>query len=328
MYLDQRPVADYRMEAVDDGVILHHGDGPDRCDENGAREAVLFEEEGVYHLFYDGCGSDGWLACLATSTDLKHWKKHGPILDYGLPGEMDHATATSPWVYKEGDTWHMFYVGSPLATPPPDRIPMMPYFTMKACATSLAGPWVKQPGVVPFRTKPGTHYSDTASPGHIIRYGGEYLQFFSAQVIEGNRVRRSIGLARTQDLNGAWSIDPEPIVPLEEQIENSSVYYEPANETWFLFTNHIGLDEQGGEYTDAIWVYWSSDPTVWNPAHKAVVLDGRNCSWSKVCIGLATVLQVGDRLAMVYDAPGGTSASHMNRDIGLAWLALPLVPPK
>jgi hypothetical protein len=33
-------------------------------------------------------------------------------------------------------------------------------------------------------------------------------------------------------------------------------------------------------------------------------------------------------LAVLYDAPGGESISHMKRDIGLAWLDLPLAPPR
>ena len=93
--------------------------------------------------------------------------------------------------------------------------------------------------------------------------------------------------------------------------------------TWFPFTNHIGLD--GGESTDAIWVYWTQDPNMWDAKNKAVVLDGRNCIWSKKCIGLPGVLKVGNRLAILYDAPSGNS--HMKRDIGLAWLELPLAPP-
>jgi hypothetical protein len=30
---------------------------------------------------------------------------------------------------------------------------------------------------------------------------------------------------------------------------------------------------------------------------------------------------------MVYDAPGGDSKSHVRRDVGLAWLELPLALP-
>ena len=118
-----------------------------------------------------------------------------------------------------------------------------------------------------------------------------------------------------------------PILPMEEQIENSSLYYEAQNGTWFLFTNHVGINEAGLEYTDAIWVYWSDDPTRWNPDHKAVVLDGENCQWSKECLGMPSVVPSGERLNIFYDAPGGDSISHMGRDIGLAWLPLPLTPP-
>jgi hypothetical protein len=116
-----------------------------------------------------------------------------------------------------------------------------------------------------------------------------------------------------------------------EQVENSSLYFEEANRTWFLFTNHVGLD--GIEFTDAVWVYWSKDLNRWDPARKAVVLDAGNCSWSKHIIGLPSVIRVGDRLALFYDGNAGAKRpegvkSHMNRDIGLAWLRLPLTPPE
>jgi hypothetical protein len=42
---------------------------------------------------------------------------------------------------------------------------------------------------------------------------------------------------------------------------------------------------------------------------------------------MPTVHPVGNRLALVYDAPGGDSTSHMNRRIGLAWIDLPIVVP-
>jgi hypothetical protein len=57
-----------------------------------------------------------------------------------------------------------------------------------------------------------------------------------------------------------------------------------------------------------------------------VVLDGQNCQWSGKCIGLPGVVQVGNRLAILDDAPGADSTSHMQRDVGLAWLEPPLRP--
>jgi hypothetical protein len=161
----------------------------------------------------------------------------------------------------------------------------------------------------------------------VVKSGDEFLQFFSATTTTeaSPYVQRTLGIARTRNLDGEWVIDPSPIVPIEEQIENSSLYYEETNATWFLFTNHIGLN--GDEYTDAVWVYWSQDLNRWDPVNKAVVLDGTNCLWSKRCIGLPSVVKVGGRLALFYDAPGGESTSHMHRDVGLAWLNLPLAPP-
>jgi hypothetical protein len=324
VYPDGRPSPVYRMDAEDQGRVLCHGDGPNQCDVYGAREAIVYEHEGTYYLHYDGAGPTAWLACLATSKDLVHWTKKGPVLELGKPGEDDSATATSPWVYFDGKEWHMFYLGSPNATRPPDRIPSFPYLTRKAKAASPAGPWIKQRGVIPFQTKPGTYYSATASPGHVLKSGDEYLMFFSAST--DKPCLRTLSIARTRDLDGPWTIDRAPIVPLAEQVENTSLYFEEANKTWFIFTNHIGLDDRG-EYTDAVWVYWSKDLNKWNPADKAVVLDGKNCTWSTDCIGMPSVIKHGNRLAILYDAPGDKSVSHMKRDIGLAWLKLPLAPP-
>jgi predicted GH43/DUF377 family glycosyl hydrolase len=316
-YADGRPAAKFRLDAVDAGVVLQHGHGPGQCDYLGARDAWVWEDHGTYYMHYDGAGLSGWLACLATSTDLVHWEKKGPVLGLGKPGSEDSASASYGTTYFDGKRWNMFYLGTPRATAWPNFIPSFPYLTMKAVSKLPTGPWVKLPEVTPFRPKSGTYYNCTASPGQIIKQDGGYLMFFSASM------KRTIGIARTKDLEGGWTIDPAPIVPSDEQIENSSIYFEPVNQTWFLFSNHIGLDNLG-EFTDAVWVYWTKDLNHWNANDKAVVLDGSNCRWSRKCIGLPSVVKVGNRLAIFYDAPGGESTSHMNRDIGLAWLNLPL----
>jgi len=323
-YPDGRPVATLRYDAVDQGIVLPYGHGPSDCDKYGARDVWVFEHNGTYYMHYDAAGDKGWLTALATSTDLIHWTKKGTVLKLGRPGQGDSASASYGTTYFDGHTWHMFYLGTPHASPPPDRVPMFPYLTMKASSLSPSGPWKKEPNVIPFRPKPGTYYSATASPGQIIRQGNEYLQFFSAST--DHPIQRTLSIARATSLDGAWKVDSKPIFPLSEQVENSSLYYEPANGTWFLFTNHIGLD-QDGEYTDAIWVYWTKDLNHWNAANKAIVLDGKNCKWSKRCIGLPSVIRYGNRLAIFYDAPGGVSVSHMRRSVGLAWLKLPLSPP-
>jgi len=325
-YEDGRPQARLRLDARDQGIVLRHGAGPNQCDYLGARDVWAWQVDGTTYLHYDGAGPRGWLACLATSQDLAHWTCHGPALDFGASNHNDSASASYGTTYFDGRRWHLFYLGTPHTTPAPDFIPGFPYLTMKAQGPSPAGPWEKQYDVTPFRVKPGSYYAGCASPGYIVRQGGEYLMFFSAST--AGPIFRTISLARTRDLNGPWTLAAEPLLPPTEQIENSSLYYEPRNQTWFLFTDHVGIKD-GLEYTDAIWVYWSQDLTKWDPAHKAVVLDSRNCQWSKHIIGLPSVVAEGNRLAIFYDGqdadpiPPGVK-SHMNRDIGVAWLDLPL----
>jgi predicted GH43/DUF377 family glycosyl hydrolase len=324
-YLDGRPTATLRYEAQDAGIVLPYGKCAGNCDEYGARDVWVFKSGSKYYMHYDAAGPTGWLTALATSMDLKHWTEKGPVLSLGAAGSEDTASASYGTTYFDGKQWHMFYLGTPHVTAPPDLIPAFPYLTMKAISDTPSGPWRKQPEVIPFRPQPGTYYTVTASPGQIIRQGKDYLQFFSASV--DRPIRRTIGIARSMNLNGPWTIDPEPVFPLSEQVENSSLYFERANRTWFLFTNHVGIANDG-EYTDAIWVYWSKDLNHWNSAQKAVVLDGHNCTWSKRAIGLPSVVRYGNRLAVFYDAPGGSQISHMRRSIGLAWLKLPLNPPR
>lgn len=328
-YPDGRPAARYRLAAQDVGVVLRHGDGPDGCDGLGARDGWVWEHAGTFYMHYDGAGPQGWLACLATSTDLTHWTKRGAVLGLGAAGSPDSASASYGVTYFDGAGWHLFYMGTPHTSGAPELVPAFPYQTLKARGSSPAGPWTKQPQTVPFRPKPDSYYSSTASPGHVVKSGDGYLMMFSAAT-DKTPTLRTLGIARTKDLDGAWTTDAEPILPLSEQVENASLYHDEASGLWWVFTNHVGLRDRM-EYTDAIWAYWTKDINHWDPEHKAVVLDGKNCSWSRHIIGLPSVIAVGGRLALFYDGnaadpmPRGVK-SHMRRDIGLAWIDLPLVP--
>jgi predicted GH43/DUF377 family glycosyl hydrolase len=329
-YSDGRPSAKYRLDAKDEGIVLKYGTGPDSCDYLGARDIFVFEDRGTYYMHYDGAGPKGWLACLATSRDLVNWKVKGPVLDYGKPGSDDSRSASYGSVYFDGVKWHMFYLGTPHVSPAPNYVPAFPYLAKKAESNAPGGPWKKRYDISPLRTVPGTYYSGSVSPGKIIKEGDEYLMLFSAST-DGPAIKRTLSYARTKNLDSTWVPDPVPFLPPSEQVENSAVYYEPANKTWFVFTDHVGIRD-GLEYTDAIWVYWTKDLHQWNPENKAVVLDSVNCHWSKYIIGLPSVVKRGNRLAIFYDGnsaakmPGGIN-SHMRRDVGLAWLDLPLRAP-
>jgi predicted GH43/DUF377 family glycosyl hydrolase len=327
-YLDDRPVARMRMPIEDHGIVLPYGHAPGGWDRMGARDMWVFEAAGRYHMFYDGCNPDGWRCCHVVSSDLVHWEHRGAILELGAPGQPDAAYAGyGATVFADG-IWHFFYVGCENATPPPDRIPAMPYVNLKAESPSPYGPWRKRYDLTPFRPRPGTYYADTCNPGHIVKVDDEYLMFFSAAIFDGHGgVKRTLGLARTHDLDAPWEPDPEPILPLAEQIENATVYYEPTDGTWYVFTNHVGYTELG-EFRDAVWCYWTQDISHWDPENKAVVIDGESCAWSSRSIGMAASAVCNGRLGILYDAPGADSVDNMRNSIGLAWLDLPLTPPR
>ncbi|NQY09375.1 MAG: hypothetical protein HRT71_07650 [Flavobacteriales bacterium] len=326
-YSDWREEASLRMDAKDHGMVMQHGDAPNNCDSLGARNAWIFEEEGTYYMHYDALSEKGWLSALAVSNDLKTWEKKGTVLDFGKPGSSDAKVACHGITFFDNNEWYMYYLGSPNTGSKLDIFPYFPYQTHLAKAESASGPWVKQKGIA-IKNKPDTYYSHCTSPGQVIKTEDEYLQFISVatRVKETDQILRSLSIARTKNLNDKWVVDSEPILPDNEQIENTTLYFEKDINTWFMFTNHIGIDEL--EYTDAIWVYWTKDLNTWDSKNKAVVLDGQNCNWAEKCIGLPSVLQVDNKLAIIYDAAEGNSTSHFNRNIGLAWLDLPLSIPK
>jgi hypothetical protein len=130
-YADGRPSARFRLEAKDQGIVLRHGNGPDRCDVLGARDVWVYQAGDIYYMNYDGAGPKGWLACLATSTNLTRWTLNGPVLDFGQPGQDDSASASYGVTFFDGQGWHMFYLGTPHTSPAPDLIPAFPYLTMR-----------------------------------------------------------------------------------------------------------------------------------------------------------------------------------------------------
>jgi len=150
-YLDGRPGAHLRLDANDQGIVFEYGNGPDGCDDLGAREASVVLHEGVFHLFYDGAKADvGWRACLATSADLKNWRHHGPILELGEERAPDSATATSPWFFYDNGLWHSYYLGCRQITPKPDCVPsqlkMISSFDHPAGSISAMSSWCSLTG--------------------------------------------------------------------------------------------------------------------------------------------------------------------------------------
>lgn len=317
-----------RLPVVDHGPVLLHGSAPDGADSLGAREAIVFAdpaEPGRLLMHYDGAGPQGWLACLAESGDGgQTWTSHGAVLGLGRKGSYDAASASSPWVVRADDgTWHMHYLGARRATSAPRRIPVAPYTTLHATAPTPRGPWTKRgPAVLP---APGTWYADSASPGPVTRYGGQWLMHFSGSGPDGP----TLGLARADSLDGPWYVDPDPLLPASERLENAALHHDPVSGLWWLLADHIGTTpgSDGLLYTDAIWGYVASDPTAFSTARRVLVLDARSAGWTRV-VGMPSLAPLGVGVALFYDGiAGGTRTDHMGRDIAMAYLPMPLSLP-
>ncbi|VXB25899.1 Glycoside hydrolase family GHnc [Burkholderia sp. 8Y] len=331
-YKDGRPNASYRLPIADYGVILPHGTAPDGSDKEGARDPFVFADNGTYYLHYDGSSGTGpWNVVEATSKDLLSWTVKGNIIPLGVPGELDVDCVCYGVTMFDGKQYQMYYTASTTQTPAPSIVPLAPYTTMKAHASTLAGPWVKDGA--PFSPQAGTYYADTASPGQIVKNGNEYLQFFAAAQRVDGKLLRTIGVARAPTMAGPWTVDPKPVLPQAEQLENASLYFQQSSGQWFMFVNHVGLSPDGTrEFSDAAWVYWTKDLNLWKASDKAVVIDGQSSKWAKAVIGLPTVIEKDGKLAVIYD--GSATATNMpsiddnlRRDLALSWINLPIKTP-
>ncbi|WP_052391662.1 glycoside hydrolase family protein [Paraburkholderia bannensis] len=328
-YADGRPSTSLRVPSTDYGVVLPHGTAPGGVDSLGARDVYVYQSGSTYFMTYDGSGGPSWNTVLATSDNLTAWTVKGNIVPLGNAGSPDSDCVCYAQTFFDGQQWRMYYTTSTSQSSSP-VVPLAPYKAMLATASAPSGPWTKAPGPL-IDTQAGTYYADTASPGSIVTYQGQSLQFFSAGQIVDGKMMRTIGIARSSSLDGPWKPDSQPALPATEQIENAVVWLQQSTGTYFMFVDHIGLNN-GSEIGDAAWVYWTKDPTQWNAANKAVVMDGQASNWSKNVIGIPSVLQVGDRLALFYDGDKSPVLrtgldGNLNRDIGMAWINLPIATP-
>lgn len=95
--------------------VLHASD-PDagEWESGGLYKSCLLEHEGTYYMFYNAKTKDEpWVeqTGLATSTDLKLWKRHpgNPVLPVGPKGAIDDIFCSDPCVVRCGDVWAMFF---------------------------------------------------------------------------------------------------------------------------------------------------------------------------------------------------------------------------
>lgn len=102
-------------------VVLQPAEGAP-WEQGGLYKPCLVEKAGTYYLFYNAKSRNlpkseggGWReqTGVATSTDLKTWKRFGgnPVIRNGPPGSPDERFASDPCVMTDGGKWLLFYFG-------------------------------------------------------------------------------------------------------------------------------------------------------------------------------------------------------------------------
>jgi predicted GH43/DUF377 family glycosyl hydrolase len=95
--------------------ILSPEDGAD-WERGGLYKECLVEHEGTFYLYYNAKNKNHgrWTeqTGLATSTDLKEWKRYkdNPVIKV-TPDGWDSGFASDPCVVQNGDEWALFYFG-------------------------------------------------------------------------------------------------------------------------------------------------------------------------------------------------------------------------
>jgi predicted GH43/DUF377 family glycosyl hydrolase len=182
---------------------LHHWEVEPPCldprdgadwERGGLYKPCLVEHAGTYCLFYNAKNARerGWReqTGVATSTDLKSWKRHeaNPILANGGAGAPDEIFASDPCVLIDGSTWVMFYYG----------------LDARGKARDLVAT-----GATPFRfTKASQVLVDVGVPGSVdetyahkpgvVWHGGALYHFYCAVAGKYPNETRGISVARSR----------------------------------------------------------------------------------------------------------------------------------
>lgn len=246
----------------------------------GAWDANLIESAHVFwdapnsqwamvYVGYSGGAGDAGAIGLATSASLTSgWSKSGsnPILSAtGVGGDPDEGSVTAPFIWIDGSTYHLFYLGCSL--------PGYEQGAKKICratATSLTGPWTRHGAVV---SPSGTGWRGSAVwHAQVVQVGATYYLFFNATDFAGSPER--VGYATSSDL-ATWTVDDvnSPLLgPTSGMWDNNfigdpCVYQGPDGTWWMAFYGSDGITRDGLAYTAEAdfplgWVKYNANPVL------------------------------------------------------------------
>jgi hypothetical protein len=229
------------LDWIDEGRVLDVG-APGAWDERVATFPGIWKDGEMWYLVYEGAADDVGFSPgdigLATSADGIRFTKHpgNPILRHEKTG-WERVNIGTPSLYKEGDTWHLFYHGYDSKV---CQIGVASGRSLTELVKSSANPTVPNSGEASAWDAGATgKRSAIAKEGEFY-----YFAFEGSTPPTGERARWSCGMARSRALTSVWSKCPlNPMIPVTP---GHFGYDAPEmlrhNDTWFLYVRSPGAN--------------------------------------------------------------------------------------
>ncbi|MBD3382528.1 MAG: hypothetical protein GF404_10065 [candidate division Zixibacteria bacterium] len=223
--------------------------------ENYVYSPQIFMEGSTYYLFYDVSLSIDNKQRLEYATALAPtgpWTKGQIILDLGATGQWDALRVSEPFVWKEGDTYYMYYMGDFQCNGCAEQIGLA---TTTAALFPLGpeadGTWTRQGLVLPHNPDGSGWDSGLTADPSIIKVDGIYYMRYTGSYANEHW---QLGTAWAIDPMGPWFRPDAPDIVLggegewdDDRLVRGAIHYH--NGLWYSPYTGAGGPYQGGMAT-------------------------------------------------------------------------------
>jgi hypothetical protein len=178
----------------------------------------IFKNGDTYYLVYDVAkdsphGSAQRIAYATAPTPVGPYTKGPVILDIGAAGEFDDGRVSEPFVFKDGATYYLFYMGEPLPLPFGDMEQIA--LASTSAADFPLGPgggnWTKHGLILPHNPDPTAWDRGYTGNPSLIKVGGTFYMLYTGSYANEHW---KLGIAYALSPLGPWTRPPGPNVPL------------------------------------------------------------------------------------------------------------------
>lgn len=175
----------------------------------------LFKKEGTYYLVYDVAkdsphGSAQRVAYATAPSPLGPWTRGQIILDLGAAGEWDEGRVTEPFVFKDGDTYYLFYMGDAISYGSREQIGLA---TTTASLFPLGpepgGLWTKHGLILPHNPNPSAWDRGLTADPSVIKVGTTFYMLYTGSYANAEW---KLGIAWATNPMGPWNRPSSPNV--------------------------------------------------------------------------------------------------------------------